>query len=236
MSNAPSCCCFAGSTVKTLIRISGLLSFEIVALPPLQAEQAFQRFQEPVPASGARRLLEGNGGLVQELVEQRVAELLNLGSAVWAQVGQASQCALQLGGPHPFHLIAESLEDGHHDQRSIPRPEALHLLAHDALGGGDVAAAPRRGPRCDLLEVVDVVEEHVFQLRHGGLDVPRLAPWRSTTVSSTAGGRSARTQSAARRRCSVRVPERGTRMRSPAARHSTEHRNAAQCSVVGWLW
>ena len=61
------------------------------------------------------------------------------------------------------------------------------------------------------------------------------SPWRTTTVSSTAGGRSARTQSAARRRCSVRVPERGTRMRSPAARQSTEHRNAAQCSVVGWL-
>ena len=63
--------------------------------------------------------------------------------------------------------------------------------------------------------------------------VSRVAPWRTTTVSSTAGGRSARTQSAARRRCSVRVPERGTRMRSQAARPSTEHRNAAQCSVVG---
>jgi len=53
-----------------------------VALPPFQAEQTFERFQEPVPASSARRFLEGNGRLVQELVEQRMAELLELGSVV----------------------------------------------------------------------------------------------------------------------------------------------------------
>jgi hypothetical protein len=41
----------------------------IVTLPPFQAEQAVKRVQQPVPASGARGFLEGNGRLVQELVE-----------------------------------------------------------------------------------------------------------------------------------------------------------------------
>src|SRR5712692_11963595 len=37
MSNATSCCCFAGSTVKTLIRVRSLLSFEIVGMAGFQA-------------------------------------------------------------------------------------------------------------------------------------------------------------------------------------------------------
>ena len=55
-----------------------------------QAEQAFERFQEPVPASDARGFLEGNSRLVQELVEQRMAEMIELGSVVRVQVAQSS--------------------------------------------------------------------------------------------------------------------------------------------------
>jgi hypothetical protein len=54
-------------------------------------------------------------------------------------------------------------------------------------------------------------------------------------VNRTAAGRSAQEQSATQQRCSVRAPEPGTRIRSPATRQSTEHRNAAQCSVVGCI-
>src|SRR5260370_6132457 len=37
MSNATSCCGFAGSTVKALIRVRSLLSFEIVGMAGFQA-------------------------------------------------------------------------------------------------------------------------------------------------------------------------------------------------------
>ncbi len=70
----------------------------IATLPPFQAEQAFERVQQPVPASGARGFLEGNGRLVQELVEQRMAKLLELGSVVGAQVAQASERASRISG------------------------------------------------------------------------------------------------------------------------------------------
>ena len=76
--------------MKTLIRVRGLLSFEIVALPPLQAEQAFERLHEPVLPPSARGFLEGNSRLVQELVEQRMAEMIELGSVVRVQVAQSS--------------------------------------------------------------------------------------------------------------------------------------------------
>ncbi len=69
-----------------------------MTLPPFQAEQAFKRVQQPVPASGARGFLEGNGWLVQELVEQRMAQLLELGSVVRAQVAQASERASRTSG------------------------------------------------------------------------------------------------------------------------------------------
>ena len=61
-----------------------------VALPPLQAEQAFERLHEPVLPPSARGFLEGNSRLVQELVEQRMAEMIELGSVVRVQVAQSS--------------------------------------------------------------------------------------------------------------------------------------------------
>jgi len=61
-----------------------------VALPPFQAEQAFERLHEPVLPPSARGFLEGNSRLVQELVEQRMAEMIELGSVVRVQVAQSS--------------------------------------------------------------------------------------------------------------------------------------------------
>ena len=63
---------------------------EFVALPPFQAEQAFERLHEPVLPPSARGFLEGNSRLVQELVEQRMAEMIELGSVVRVQVAQSS--------------------------------------------------------------------------------------------------------------------------------------------------
>ena len=43
----------------------------------LQAEEALQRLEQAVPPPGLRGLFEGDGRLVQELVEQRMAEVLD---------------------------------------------------------------------------------------------------------------------------------------------------------------
>src|SRR5712692_1164560 len=70
----------------------------IATLPPFQAEHGFERVQPPVPATGASAFLEGNGRLVQELVEQRMAKVLELGSVVGAQGAQASERASRISG------------------------------------------------------------------------------------------------------------------------------------------
>src|SRR6266516_14416 len=66
------------------------------AIRPLQAEQLLQRLEETVAAAGLRGLLERNRGVVQTLDEQRVADLLRLGSTLRRQVREA------LGGARPL--------------------------------------------------------------------------------------------------------------------------------------
>src|SRR6266550_6279218 len=100
MSNATSCCCFVlrdrGRGQLSVVTFGGKWPTvrtrpgEFVALPPFQAEQAFERLHEPVVPPSARGFLEGNSRLVQELVEQRMAEMIELGSVVRVQVGQSS--------------------------------------------------------------------------------------------------------------------------------------------------
>src|SRR2546425_13108890 len=69
-----------------------------------------------------------------------MAELLELGSVVRAQVAQASQRALQLGDPNPFQAISELLEHGHHDQaphrieRQSSRPAAVRIRSAISCG------------------------------------------------------------------------------------------------------
>src|SRR2546422_6906184 len=116
-------------------------------ITPLQAEEPLQRLKQAVAAPGLRGLLEGDGRQVQKLVEERVAEVLDLLAVVGAQMREAAQRALQLGSAHLVQPLAELLQDGHNDQPAVPRPETLDLLAHDALRRGDVAATLHRGLR-----------------------------------------------------------------------------------------
>src|SRR2546426_42309 len=63
-------------------------------------------------------------------------------------------------------------------RRVIPRPRspartAIPFLAHDALGRRDLAASLCRRLRRHGLEVINVVEKDVLQLRDRRLDVPR---------------------------------------------------------------
>src|SRR5438093_6130742 len=70
-----------------------------------------------------------------------MAELLELGSVVRAQVAQASQRALQLRGPNPFQAISELLEHGdlrlpedHRIERHYSRPAAVRIRSAISCG------------------------------------------------------------------------------------------------------
>src|SRR5881398_272703 len=141
-------------------------------IPSLQTEQPLQGVEQPVPPAGPRRLLQGDGGLVEELVQQRLAEVLDLAAILGAQVREAAQGALELSGAHRLHPVAELAQDGHHRQAAVPPPEALHLLGHDPLGRRDVVPALGSGMRRHGLEVIEIVQEHVLELRDRGLHVP----------------------------------------------------------------
>src|SRR5437773_10205231 len=106
----------------------------------LQAEEALQRLEQAVPPPGLRGLFEGDGRLMQELVEQRMAEVLDFSAVGRAQMREAAQRALQLGGAHLVQPLAELLQDGHDDQSAVPGPKALDFLAHDAPRRRNVVA------------------------------------------------------------------------------------------------
>src|SRR2546426_8884293 len=55
-------------------------------IAPLQAKQSFQRLEQAVAPPGLCGLLEGQGRLVQKLVQQRLAEVLDLSAILGAQM------------------------------------------------------------------------------------------------------------------------------------------------------
>src|SRR5437764_737522 len=157
----------------------------------LQAEEALQRLEQAVPPPGLRGLFEGDGRLVQELVEQRMAEVLDFSAVVRAQMREAAQRALQLGGAHLVQPLAELLQDGHDDQPAVPGPKALDFLAHDALRRRNVAAPLGRRLCRHRLEIVDVVQEDVLELGDRGLHIARHAEIEDTqrTPAAASDGR-----------------------------------------------
>src|SRR6267143_5440795 len=157
-------------------------------IPPLQAEEPPQGLEQAVAAPGLRGLLEGDGGLVKKLVEERVAEVLDFCALVGAQMREAAQRALQLRGAHLVQARAELLQDRHDDQPAVPGPEALHLLAHDALRRRDVAAALHGGLRRNRLEIVDIVQEDVLELGDSGLHIAWHAEVEDTEGTPPAPG------------------------------------------------
>src|SRR2546430_17644569 len=80
------------------------------AIVPLETEQFLQRFEETVSSAGLRGLLECGRGMVQELVEQRVTELLHLGAILGRQMRETFERALQLSGTH----VVEPLRSEEH--------------------------------------------------------------------------------------------------------------------------
>src|SRR5688572_800434 len=113
-------------------------------IPGLQAEQLLQRFEEPGPATGSGRLLEGHRGVVQELVEQRLAELLDLRAVLRREVRQALQRALELRRADIVEPLTDLFEGRYDRQPPVPGPEPLRLVAHDALSRRNLLPALRR--------------------------------------------------------------------------------------------
>src|SRR2546422_567266 len=197
-------------------------------IAPLQAKQSFQRLEQAVAPPGLCGLLEGQGRLVQKLVQQRLAEVLDLSAILGAQMREAAQRALQLRGAHLVQPLAELLQDGHDDQPAVPRPEALDLFAHDALRRRDVAAALHRGLCGHRLEIVDVVQEDVLELRDRGLDIAR-----HPEIEDAQG-----TPPAPSDRGGYMVPgDDGVRRRSRAPSHCAPgRRRAAPIETAGAIW
>src|SRR5947208_7322721 len=83
------------------------------AIVPLETEQFLQRFEETVPSAGLRGLLECDRGMVQELAEQRVTELLHLGPILGRQMRETFERSVQLSGTHVVEPPPKLFEHGH---------------------------------------------------------------------------------------------------------------------------
>src|SRR4029077_16128755 len=157
------------------------------AIARFQAEQTLERFEETVPPTGAGGFLQRDRGLVQKLVEHCVTELFELGAILRGQMHPAQRPPYLLR-PNALHLIAQLFQHRHDGQTTVPGPEPLHFLAHDVLGRRDVAPPLGGGLGRDRLEIVDIVEEHVLELRHRGIDVPRHREVEDAERPATAPG------------------------------------------------
>ena len=110
---------------------------------------------------------------MQELVQQRLTELLDLRSILRTQMIELTQHPLELGDAYIIHAGAQLLDGRDDTEPAIPRPEEVGLFFDDALGGGNLVAAPGGRLGGDRLEIVDIVQEHVLELRDRRIDVAR---------------------------------------------------------------
>src|SRR2546428_101297 len=107
-----------------------------------------ERLDEKVAVARLGFTLQGQGGLVEELVQQAFAEARQPVAVLGRQVAQLLEDALQLGRAHRLHPPPEFLQHRHDRQGVVPVPEARHLLLDDLLGPGNLGAALRgRLPR-----------------------------------------------------------------------------------------
>src|SRR6266496_4142837 len=61
------------------------------AIRPLQVEQPLERFEQAVAPARLGRFLERDGGRMQELVEQRLTEVLDLAAILGTEMRQPAQ-------------------------------------------------------------------------------------------------------------------------------------------------
>src|SRR6058998_148937 len=113
----------------------------------LHPEQAPQRFEEAVTATFFGRRLQSHRGLMEELVHERLTELLDVGAILGRECPQLPQCALQLGRAQRFHAAAELFDRRDDAEAAVPGPEEIGLLLDDSLGGRNLIAPARGGLR-----------------------------------------------------------------------------------------
>src|SRR2546426_860803 len=111
---------------------------------PLQTEQPLECFEQAVPPARLSRFLNGDGGRMQELVEKRLAEVLQLAATRGGGGGRPPQPPLGLGGRPAAHAVADLFQDGHADQPPVPRPDPPAPPGPDMPRRWNVPAAPRR--------------------------------------------------------------------------------------------
>src|SRR3989475_11931114 len=113
----------------------------VIPRPGLQPEQLLQRLQQAVAVPHARRPFQHDGGLVQELVQERLTELVHLRAIFGREMIEPAQRPLQLRAPQIIEPVAERPDHGDDAQTVVPAPEPIYFLAHDALGRRDLAAS-----------------------------------------------------------------------------------------------
>jgi hypothetical protein len=102
-------------------------------------------------------LLEGDRGLMQELIQQRLAELLDTRAVLGGQMAQLFERVLDLGNAQSIHARAKLLDCRNHAQPTVPCPEQVGFLLDDPFRSRNLIAAPCGGLCGDGLEIVDVI-------------------------------------------------------------------------------
>jgi hypothetical protein len=148
--------------------------------PPRRARRDRPARRAPAPPEvreallALRLLAQPRHRRVQDLVHDRAGQRLDAAARLLVRRG-AGDPAGQLGLAHRLGAAAQAADRRHRRQGREPAAEAVHLLLHDALGADRLAPALLGVGLGDAAEVVEVVEVHVVEAVHVGVDVARHA-------------------------------------------------------------
>src|SRR5438093_13412611 len=92
-------------------------------ISPVQAEQPLERLQHAVAPASLRRRFEGERGGVKKLVEQGLAEVLDLGPIVRAKLPRPRHHPTTSAQATLTHAAPRFLDTGHNDQAPVPPPK-----------------------------------------------------------------------------------------------------------------
>src|SRR5205823_9447497 len=125
---------------------------------------------------------------MEELAQERLAELLDTSAVFGREVSELAHGALQLGGAQRVHARAELFDRRDNAESAIPGPEMIGLFLDDSLGGRNLIATARGGLRRHRLKIVDIVQEYVLELRDRWIDIAWNSEIENAQRSSAAAG------------------------------------------------
>src|SRR5215212_466917 len=160
-SAASSACVSARRLPRLPIRIS--------IARPFQPEQVPDGVGVRRAVGPGGRLLQTDGRVVQQLVDDLHSERLDGAALLRSKVGQPAAGAAQLPKSNLLGVPPQRSDRRDHAARCLPGAEAFRLLGHDRLGPG---RGTLDGPGADgLVQVVDVVEKRVGQRGDLGIEI-----------------------------------------------------------------